>query len=79
MPSGRTPILVLCFFVVTCAVVPMGSQSAVAQDRATEREQLEKRLVELTTEIAALERANVELAPTIAARTVDLRRATAQL
>ena len=79
MPSGRTPILVLCFFVVTCAVVPLGSQSAVAQDRATEREQLEKRLVELTTEIAALERANVELAPTIEARTIDLRRATAQL
>jgi Protein of unknown function (DUF3048) N-terminal domain/Protein of unknown function (DUF3048) C-terminal domain len=79
MPSGRTPILVLCFFVVTCAVVPMGSQSAVAQDRATEREQLEKRLVDLTNEIAALERANVELAPTIAARTIDLRRATAQL
>src|SRR5688572_7305338 len=79
MPSGRAPILVLCFFVVTCAVVPMGSQSAAAQDRATEREQLEKRLVDLTNEIAALERANVELAPTIAARTVDLRRATAQL
>lgn len=79
MPSGRTPILVLCFFAVTCAVVPLGSHAAVAQDRATEREQLEKRLVELTNEIAALERANVELAPTIAARTIDLRRATAQL
>ena len=79
MPSGRTPFIVLCCFVVTCAVVPMGGHAAVAQDRATERETLEKRLVELTTEIAALEKANVDLAPTIAARTIDLRRVTAQL
>ena len=79
MPSGRTPILVLCFFVVTCAVVPLGGQAAVAQDRATEREQLEKRRADLDNEIAALDNANADLAPTIAARTVDLRRATAQL
>ena len=79
MPSGRTPFFVLCFFVVACAVVPFGSQAAVAQDRVTEREQLEKRLVELDNEIAALDRANTELEPTIAERTIDVRRATAQL
>ncbi|MEO5838586.1 MAG: DUF3048 domain-containing protein [Acidimicrobiales bacterium] len=79
MPSGRTPILVLCFFVVTCAVVPLGSNAAVAQDRATEREQLEKRYRELDSEILTLDKANAELEPTIATRTIDVRRATAQL
>ncbi|HUP75905.1 MAG TPA: DUF3048 domain-containing protein [Acidimicrobiales bacterium] len=79
MPAGRAPFFVLCFLVVACAVVPLGGQAALAQDRATEREQLERRLVELDNEIAALDRANTELEPTIAARTVDVRRATAQL
>jgi uncharacterized coiled-coil protein SlyX len=79
MPSGRTPILVLCFFVVTCAVVPLGSHAAQAQDRAVEREQLERRLTQLDNEIASIDKANAELEPTIAARSVDVRRATAQL
>ena len=79
MPSGRTPIFVLCCFAVACAVVPLGGRPAVAQDRAAEREQLEKRYRELDSEIIALDQANAELEPTIAARTVDLRRATAQL
>ena len=79
MHSGRTPILVLCFFVVTCAVVPLGGHAAVAQDRAAEREQLEKRYRELDNDILTIDKANGELEPTIAARTVDVRRATAQL
>ena len=80
MPSGRAPFFVLCFFVVACAVVPLGSQArARHRTSATEREQLEKRLTDLDNEIAALDTANAELEPTIAARTTDVRRATAQL
>jgi uncharacterized coiled-coil protein SlyX len=79
MPSGRTTFLVLIFFVVATAVVPLGTPAAVAQDRATEREQLEKRRTDLEKEIADLEKANADLAPTIAAKTIDVRRATAQL
>ena len=79
MPSGRTPFLVLLFLVVATGVVPIGAQAAVAQDRATEREQLEKRRNDLDNELSALVRANAELEPTILARTIDLRRATAQL
>ena len=79
MPSGRAPFFVLCFFVAACAVVPLGSQTALAQDKATEREQLEKRVTDLDNEIAGLDRSNTELEPTIASRTTDVRRATAQL
>ena len=79
MPSGRTSIFVLFFFAVASAVVPLGSPTAVAQDRAAEREQLEKRKFDLDNEIAALDRSNADLEPQIAARTVDVRKATAQL
>jgi hypothetical protein len=79
MRSGRSSFSVLCFVVAATVVVPLHSPAAVAQDRATEREQLEKRKTELDNEIAALDKANAELEPTIAARTNDVRRATAQL
>ena len=79
MPSGRTPFLVLIFLLVATAVVPLHAPAAVAQDRAAEREQLEKRKTDLDKEIADLEKANADLAPTIAAKTIDVQRATAQL
>jgi hypothetical protein len=79
MPSGRTSFFVLVFFAVASAVVPMGSHAAGAQDRATERETLEKRKTDLDNEIAAIDRSNADLEPIIAARTVDVRKATAQL
>ena len=79
MPSGRRSFAVLCFLVVATLVVPWGGQGALAQDRATEREQLERRLADLTTEIAALEKANADLRPTIEARTADVQRSRAQL
>src|SRR3954469_21877392 len=79
MPSCRPPIFVLCCFAVVCAVVPLGSRPAAAQDLVAEREQLEKRYRDLDAAIIALDQSNAELAPAIAARTVDVQRATAQL
>lgn len=79
MPSGRSSFVALCLLIAATLVVPLGNQGAAAQDRASEREQLEKRKVDLTNEIAALEKANADLRPTIAARTADVQRATAQL
>src|SRR5438128_10816399 len=79
MPSGRTSLFVLVFFAVASAVVPIGSHAAGAQDRATERETLEKRKTDLDNEIDAIDRSNADLERIIAARTGDVRNATAQL
>jgi prefoldin subunit 5 len=79
MRLGRTSFVALCLGIAATLLVPLGDPGALAQDRATEREQLEKRKADLDREIAALEKANIDLRPTIEARTADVQRATAQL
>lgn len=84
--TGFFPMVVRRVVVVAAAallavgvVVPSGVAPAAAQDRASEKEQLEKRRLALDNEITALSSTIAELDGQITTRTAEVRRASAVL